>query len=53
MRILFLALFLCISILQAKTVRDIQFDGLIHLSEAVAKESLEFGIDDVVSEKKN
>ncbi len=52
MRLLFLALFLSITVLQAKTVRDIQFDGLIHLSEAVAKESLEFGIDDVISEKK-
>ncbi len=52
MRFLFLALFLCISVLQAKTVRDIQFEGLIHLSEAVAKESLDFGVDDVLSEKK-
>ncbi len=52
MRFVFLTLCLSVTLLQAKMVKDIQFDGLVHLSEAVARESLEFGIDDVVSEKK-
>ena len=52
MRVLFLALFLSVSLLQAKMVNDIQFDGLVHLSEAVALESLDFEVNDILSEKK-
>ncbi len=52
MRFFLLALLLCSSVLYAKTVNDIQFDGLIHLSEPVAKESLGFDIGDRFSEKK-
>lgn len=52
MRILFLALVLSVGLLQAKTISDIQFDGLIHLSEPVAKESLGFEVGDQISEKK-
>ena len=52
MKILFLALLLSSSLLQAKMVNDIQFDGLVHLSEAVALESLDFEVNDILSEKK-
>lgn len=52
MRFLFLALFMLSSVIHAKTVNDIQFDGLIHLSEPVAKESLGFSVGDRLSEKK-
>lgn len=52
MRILFLALIFSIGILHAKTVNDIQFDGLVHLSESVAKENLGFEVGDRLSEKK-
>jgi len=52
MRILFLALVLFVGLLQAKTVNDIEFDGLVHLSEPLAKESLGFGIGDSLSESK-
>ncbi len=52
MRIWFLVLLFSVSVLQAKTVVDIQFDGLIHLSEPVAKESLGFEVGDSLSEKK-
>lgn len=52
MRILFLAMVTMVAILQAKTINDIQFDGLIHLSEPVAKESLGFEVGDEISEKK-
>ena len=52
MKYFFLLLFLCVGALQAKTVKDIQFDGLIHLSKSVAKESLGFEVYDTISEKK-
>ena len=52
MKYFFLVLFLCVGALQAKTVKDIQFDGLVHLSKSVAKESLGFDIHDEISEKK-
>jgi len=52
MRILFLALIFSVGILHAKTVNDIQFDGLVHLSESVAKENLGFEVGDRLSEKK-
>lgn len=52
MKYFFLLLFLCVGALQAKTVKDIQFDGLIHLSKSVAKESLGFEVYDMISEKK-
>ena len=52
MRIWFLVLLFSASLVQAKTVVDIQFDGLIHLSEPVAKESLGFEAGDRLSEKK-
>ena len=52
MRLWFLVLLFSATFLQAKTVVDIQFDGLIHLSEPVAKESLGFEVGDRLSEKK-
>ena len=52
MRILFLLLIFFIGILHAKTVNDIQFDGLVHLSEPVAKENLGFEVGDRLSDKK-
>ena len=52
MKILFLALVLLIGLLQAKTINDIQFDGLVHLSESVAKESLGFEVGEQLSDKK-
>jgi outer membrane protein insertion porin family len=52
MKIWFLALVLSAGLLQAKTIKDIQFDGLIHLSEPVAKEILGFEAGDLLSEKK-
>jgi outer membrane protein insertion porin family len=52
MKILFLAFVLLISLLQAKTINDIQFDGLVHLSESVAKESLGFEVGEQLSDKK-
>ncbi len=52
MRILCLALIIFAGILHAKTVNDIQFDGLVHLSEPVAKENLGFDVGDTLSEKK-
>ena len=52
MKYFFLALFLSAAVLQAKTINDIQFDGLVHLSQAVAKESLGFEVHDEISEKK-
>ncbi|MBE0498277.1 MAG: outer membrane protein assembly factor BamA [Campylobacterales bacterium] len=52
MKIWFLALVLSAGLLQAKTIKDIQFDGLVHLSEPVAKEILGFEAGDLLSEKK-
>lgn len=52
MKILFLAFVLSIGLLQAKTINDIQFDGLVHLSEPVAKESLGFEAGEQLSDKK-
>jgi outer membrane protein insertion porin family len=52
MKILFLALVLLTGLLQAKTINDIQFDGLVHLSEPVAKESLGFEVGEQISDKK-
>lgn len=52
MKYFFLVLFLSVTLLQAKTVKDIQFDGLVHLSKSVAKESLGFDVYDEISEKK-
>ncbi len=52
MRIFLLSLWLTSVVLQAKTIVDIQFDGLIHLSEPVAKESLGFEVGEQISEKK-
>jgi outer membrane protein insertion porin family len=52
MKIWFLALVLSAGLLQAKTIKDIQFDGLIHLSEPVAEEILGFEAGDLLSEKK-
>ena len=52
MKILFLALVLLLGLLQAKTINDIQFDGLVHLSESVAKESLGFEVGEQLSDKK-
>jgi len=52
MRIWFLITVLCVGLLQAKTIADIQFDGLIHLSEPVAKESLGFETGDQMSKRK-
>ncbi len=52
MRILFLAFVVSIGLLQAKTINDIQFDGLVHLSEPVAKESLGFEVGEQLSDKK-
>jgi len=52
MRFIFLALILSATFLQAKTVNDVQFDGLIHLSDPVALESLGFEVGDRLSEKK-
>jgi len=51
MRILFLALVFYVGLLQAKTVDDIQFDGLVHLSVPLAKENLGFEVGDRFSEK--
>jgi len=45
-------LFVMSAFLHAKTVNDIQFDGLVHLSEPIALESLGFEIGDRLSEKK-
>lgn len=52
MKIVFLALVLSLGLLQAKTINDIQFDGLVHLSEPVARESLGFEVSEQLSEKK-
>ena len=52
MKFLFLAFFFCATFLHAKTVNDIQFDGLVHLSDPVALESLGFEVGDRLSEKK-
>ncbi len=52
MRILFLAFILSVGLLQAKTINEIQFDGLIHLSVPVAKETLGFEVGEQISEKK-
>ena len=52
MKFFLLACLLYVTFLQAKTVNDIQFDGLIHLSEPVALESLGFDVGDRISEKK-
>ncbi|PHR55757.1 MAG: outer membrane protein assembly factor BamA [Arcobacter sp.] len=52
MRFLFMALLLTSAFLHAKTVNDIQFDGLVHLSNPIALESLGFEVGDRLSEKK-
>jgi len=52
MKILFLAFVILIGLLEAKTINDIQFDGLVHLSEPVAKESLGFEVGEQLSDKK-
>ena len=52
MKFIFLALILGATFLQAKTVNDIQFDGLVHLSDPVALEVLDFEVGDRLSEKK-
>lgn len=52
MKFIFLALILGVTFLQAKTVNDIQFDGLVHLSDPVALEVLDFEVGDRLSEKK-
>jgi len=52
MRSIFLALIFSVTLLQAKTVNDIQFDGLVHLSDPVALEVLGFEVGDRLSEKK-
>lgn len=52
MKFFLLACLFFATFLQAKTVNDIQFDGLIHLSQPVALESLGFEVGDRLSEKK-
>jgi len=52
MKLFFLALTLCATFLHAKIVNDIQFDGLVHLSDPIALESLGFEVGDRLSEKK-
>jgi len=52
MKLFFLALILSATLLHAKTINDIQFDGLVHLSDPIALESLSFEVGDRLSEKK-
>lgn len=52
MRFWFLMLVFLLYVSEAKIVVDVQFDGLVHLSEPVAKESLGFEAGDQISKKK-